>query len=608
MANVLLTINSALGPGGLASLRAGIGMIGALAGRLEDVWKRGQQYGQMLSRLEIDISKAEKATKGLINTTEMVRGALKAQEAQTHLTADQLRDISLVAVDFARSTGQEVTPTFQKLIKSITEGNERALKPLGIDLRNVTTLADKQALAIKLLSDRASGLMIEYDNLDERLSAMDNSFGTLVDTISSSMGEFETLNSLVETAASAFDRLTDRIGAVGIKGTLIEGFAAARAGARLMAIDLMSLIGVYDKATAAALRTRAAHVYFAERVAIQQEHGREPEDAPPGMPPRPPPRTAAGRRAPKAAPTLVDMTPEQRLAEFAREAEEQRKLAQIEKERAAFMEVYHAAFAGMAHTTAEHRVSEVEHWEMERARQLEDEAAQQRKAEWQAQFQEADEVTWQREMEKEAEREEYERRRLEFRGELLEYEEARQVTHFETMLGIEQDALNASRDQWNAGLMQKMSMMAGAIRGFGSLMQVENKRAFKVGQAMAITSTIMDGIAGSIAAFRALAGISVVGPILGGLASAAALTQMGVAVAQIKKQKYGGGSSPAIKAPTMPSSGGMGASGPPASAEKSKLEITNIINLDGERVYESMKEHNLAAQQAGRGGAFAMAG
>ena len=203
----------------------------------------------------------------------------------------------------------------------------------------------------------------------------------------------------------------------------------------------------------------------------------------------------------------------------------------------------------------------------------------------------------------EAERVAYEERKLVY---LSQYQ-TQHRSSFEQMLGVEQWHLDASEAAWKASLTNKLDMTASMFKGWSSLMMTESKRAFRVGKAAAITETVIAGLSASIKAYQALAGIWLVGPALGAVAAAGILAQTGVTVSKIKQQQFGGAaasasvSTSALKAPSV---SGSGAGGAPPGGDGQKLEITNIVNIDGEQVYESVKSWDSAAHRAGRGDGF----
>lgn len=74
-----------------------------------------------------------------------------------------------------------------------------------------------------------------------------------------------------------------------------------------------------------------------------------------------------------------------------------------------------------------------------------------------------------------------------------------------------------------------------------SLMGSESRKMFEIGKAAAISQTIISTITGAQEAYKALAGIPVVGPALGAAAAAAATVAGAARVQQIRSQSFGSG-------------------------------------------------------------------
>jgi len=91
---------------------------------------------------------------------------------------------------------------------------------------------------------------------------------------------------------------------------------------------------------------------------------------------------------------------------------------------------------------------------------------------------------------------------------------------------------------------EKAQLQRAEVNQFISNLQLmagKNKEFGAIYKAAAITQTTIDTITGAQSAFKALAGIPVVGPVLGGAAAAAAYAAGFARVAQIKAQKFQGG-------------------------------------------------------------------
>jgi hypothetical protein len=670
VAGVILSIGSKYGPGGLASLQAGIQMLGQLASSIRSVMADAGAYADMMTRLKIDIMAATKASANLIDPIDHVRGAMKLTEAGINLTTERFAALSVAAADYAGAVGGDATTEFNKLVDAVRKGNENALKPLGIELTNCTTLAEKQSKAFSELEKRSKGTTVEVSNFDARLTAAGNSMSQMTNAILMSTGNAfpaldDALERVTELANAATQSILDVFNTVrdvekrmkgsgydesryrevsekadearktlGLKSGEDAGDLAALRQKKIAESKKAGLTGqifggVADpsqviEAVAAIENERRMKATLALAGSVNDLKNANKEladadakllevlergekmmaDAAKGKGKKG--GGGGGKRAGaavEAAPDLASMTGEQRLAVFAKEAEAQRTLAGIEAERAAFMEVYNAAFAGIADTSAAYTESEVEVWEQERVAEEREMAYLERRSAYMAQYAETEEVQWEREREADEEEAAREERKIAY---LDQY-----ADHHKTKLGdmIFGDIAyqKQSEAMWKSSMSNKLRMVGMLVSGWSGLMDKENKKQFKAWQALAIVEATIAGLVGSIETYKALCGMGPVGPIIGAIAAASVIAQTIVTVAKIKKQKYnsGGGGGADTGGGFKISSPSAGAGSAPESTQgNQKLEITNIVTLDGEKVYENVQQHNNAALRAGRGGAF----
>jgi len=204
-ANVILKIGSAMGPGGLASLQAGIQMVVGLGKAVADTVKELDQFVAIQKNVILDVSAADKVTKGLIDTTELYKNAIKLQEAQLNLTAKQYKDIAVLATDFAQKTGGDATEAMGKLTEAIIKGGGESLQNFGIKLKNTSDLASAQSEALTKLAERAEGVTIKIQNTTEAISAFGNNLGTLTGAIWKTIPASDSLT-------KSFNNLNDSFG------------------------------------------------------------------------------------------------------------------------------------------------------------------------------------------------------------------------------------------------------------------------------------------------------------------------------------------------------------------------------------------------------------
>lgn len=104
--------------------------------------------------------------------------------------------------------------------------------------------------------------------------------------------------------------------------------------------------------------------------------------------------------------------------------------------------------------------------------------------------------------------------------------EESQVTQWEVMNGKE-----------------KIAFTTNVLNNLATLMQSHNKKAFEIGKMAAYASTVINTAQAAMEAYKALAGVYLVGPVLGAAAAAAAIVAGGVQLANIASTTFEGGGS-----------------------------------------------------------------
>lgn len=105
----------------------------------------------------------------------------------------------------------------------------------------------------------------------------------------------------------------------------------------------------------------------------------------------------------------------------------------------------------------------------------------------------------------------------------------------------DQEAQIANAAKWKSGWQGKMDVMSGFLGAMSTLMESGNRKMFEVGKAAAIGQTIIDTYTGATAAFKAMAGIPLVGPALGAAAAGAAVAGGMARLQQIRSTSFGSG-------------------------------------------------------------------
>jgi len=123
------------------------------------------------------------------------------------------------------------------------------------------------------------------------------------------------------------------------------------------------------------------------------------------------------------------------------------------------------------------------------------------------------------------------------------------------------------------GVMDTLSAVSNIAQLFAGESEKQQRKAFKIQKAVSISQTLISTAQSAIDSYKSLAGIPVVGPVLGGAAAAAAVTAGLLQVKSIKEQKFnGGGTSPS---PSPVSTGGGG------GASASQAPNFNVVGQSG---------------------------
>ena len=234
--NLLLTLNTKLGPGGLASLQSGIQMVGEVIGKVRESIKAGQDYGVMLKELKINTDLADVATRHLIDTNALMKNALRLERAQIQLTDQSYADLSKVVTDHAQALRMDVTEAHNKFTEALVRGRTTGLKEYGFESKTVDGI-------LKELTERAKDITIEYKTMEERIYAVNNNLGTLTNTILSNIPESSFLNTVLEDMSGLFADLTTEIGDKGIDGSFVHRLYNSQIGIAEWAMEARANAG-----------------------------------------------------------------------------------------------------------------------------------------------------------------------------------------------------------------------------------------------------------------------------------------------------------------------------------------------------------------------------
>lgn len=181
VADVMLRIGSSLGPGGLASLQAGVQMVVQLGKAVIDTAKELDNFATVMRRTDMEmVNYADSAARGQIDTLELMKAQQKLAQAGAKVTSEQFKILAVRATDLAQATGKDATQAFTQLTDSISRGTSRALREYGIYLTEGGDITATQTKAVKAMTDGFEDMTVELDNATQRFYALNNTISTAV--------------------------------------------------------------------------------------------------------------------------------------------------------------------------------------------------------------------------------------------------------------------------------------------------------------------------------------------------------------------------------------------------------------------------------------------
>lgn len=548
---------------GSDKVKANLAMAGAAVGALaigfSKLYKAADEYGDALAALSVDMTKFNTETKGLIGTTESLQGANKLAAAGAKVTAEQMAAIGKAAIVVSRATGKDATESFNRLTESIAKGSSRALKEIGIDLVNTEDLVKAQVEALDKVVGTWKDVKIEIEDANELFFSLGNNIGTASAQMTTSVGTIfkttlEKLPLIGDGLRSINDFLSESTSLWERTGGAMYEFKNIGVETGIV-IDMITakLTGNLAAQAAAAGRWKG---FIAGLKEVEAER-----------------RAGVARGTSQSVSddleplqTITAATPRRRGGVGSRrrptaQSVEEDLLSAYGKTNAISVpggDIYEDPFL-QEEIDASQKKLEVRELSLAQQWQLELDAAEaekklaEEKHEWLLQHSE-------------------------------EYARAQRALALETSL------------TYAEGVGQIFADMS-------SLMETESKSAFEAGKKMAIASALINTFLAAIKAYQSLAGIPVVGPILGIAAAAAAITAGMVQVSNIRKTTFEGGGSGSASAGGSSYSSGVSSSGYPATTDGGGGGATPIsisLSVGDEPFGDVMVRINNKRSQQGR--------
>ena len=162
-----------------------------------------------------------KLNTGLQNTTRFEDDAIAAAQgalAQYDLTAEQLKELTPLMLDYAAATGKDVSTAADDMGKAIL-GQGRALKAIGFDFKDAESPAANYAQLIAGLSQKVQGFAEkDAETLVGKLDQIKNRFGDVQETFGEALSPFADLglDFLENSALPALQGMADTLSTSGL--------------------------------------------------------------------------------------------------------------------------------------------------------------------------------------------------------------------------------------------------------------------------------------------------------------------------------------------------------------------------------------------------------
>jgi hypothetical protein len=207
-ANVILRIGSALGPGGLSSLKAGWDMLSGMIRTASDLTEKFDKMRVAMERVDMSmVNYADDAAKGQISMESLVRQLSMLNQAAPRLkiTQEQLGIMAARAAEFAEATDAPggATAVFERMTNGIARAESEALKPFGIKLKENIDMVKTQTQAVDALTKGFEDFEYTIKSNGQRMNRLSNNWGTFVQALYNATGELPGVGTAIDAINSS---------------------------------------------------------------------------------------------------------------------------------------------------------------------------------------------------------------------------------------------------------------------------------------------------------------------------------------------------------------------------------------------------------------------
>lgn len=214
---------------GYLAVRQALGDVVHLVNGMVEGAARAERQATAIRNLGSALQVVQEATRGTIDETMIWETQQRLAQAGIDVTTRQLAGLLRTARDYSLHTGVEMTPAIEKLTSALVSGSERGLRPFDMTLHAAHDNAQRTAMALDVLGQKAETAGAAARTLGEELSVarreMNDSWEALELGAVKAFHTDEALRGLTARVVALADALNapEMRAAVGMLGRLVSG-------------------------------------------------------------------------------------------------------------------------------------------------------------------------------------------------------------------------------------------------------------------------------------------------------------------------------------------------------------------------------------------------
>lgn len=222
---------------------AATAVIGATLLAMKAIGDEMERSAGIAARFTGDIENASARINGLATDLELMTAHNKAAQAGLNLSSEAFGDASVAAARYAQAMGIETTEAVDKLMTALGNGEEGALHEFGIEVGGLTTIQERQALAVEQLADQYGDLEADAQSLGGKVGQLETAMSNFGSETLLVIGSNEQLAESWESAWRETEKLADELGLLTEDGGGMSDAQALGAGVAAVFSTLGETIG-----------------------------------------------------------------------------------------------------------------------------------------------------------------------------------------------------------------------------------------------------------------------------------------------------------------------------------------------------------------------------